>query len=85
MIITFLMVLIGNLLAFGFSFLPTGSLPSAVSSSLTTVLSWMYVANVAVNVDALISIFLLILGIELVIQAVEVVMWIYSKIPVIGK
>jgi len=85
MITTFVLTLFGQLWAIGFGLLPQGQLPAAVSTSLTTVVSWLYVANPVLDIPTLLTLLGLFFLIETGIQAANFFFWVYSKIPVFGK
>jgi len=85
MIITFILTIFGGIWSGVFSLLPTGSLPAAVSSSIVTVVSWLYVADVVVDIDSLLYLLGLYFTIEAIIQATHFFFWVFSKIPIIGK
>lgn len=85
MITTFFLTLAGQLYALGVGLLPTGSLPPAVTTSLMTVVSWLNVADVVVDIDSLLYLLTLFFVIEAGIQAVQFFFWVYSKLPIIGK
>lgn len=85
MIITGLVLLFSNLWALAFQVFPSGTLPSGVTSALSTTISWIWVANIAIDVNTLLMLVGLFFTIELLIQAIELFFWVYSKIPVLGK
>lgn len=85
MIISFIIILVANIISFGFYALPTGTLPAGVSSAFASVISWIWVANIAVDIPTLISIVAIIFSIELALWSYKMLFWIYSKIPFIGR
>lgn len=85
MITTFFLTLAGQLYALGVGLLPNGSLPSAVTTSLFTVVSWLNVADIVIDVDTLLALLTTFFVIEAGIQAVQFFFWVYSKIPFIGR
>jgi len=85
MIITFIILLLANVWAIAIQWLPTGSLPTGISTAIATTISWLYVANIAIDVNTLLLQLGLFFTIELVVLAFEFFFWVYSKIPVVGK
>jgi len=85
MIFTFILLLFANMWAFAFQLIPTAHLPSGISSAVSTVLGWMWVANPVFDISTAFLLFKLYISIELGMWAIEFFVWIYSKIPIIGK
>jgi len=85
MILTFIFLLLSNIWALLFQALPTVPLPAGIQSAIDTVVSWMYLINVAVDVNTLMYMVGFILALEATILGVEFLFWAYSKLPIIGK
>jgi len=85
MIATFVLILFANLWEFAFQLFPSGSLPEGVYTAITTAISWLWMTNIFLDINTLMTVLGLWIALELTIQLIEFFFWVYSKIPVFGK
>jgi len=60
------------------------SLPSGFTTAITSIGGYTSAMNSILPIDTLITIIALILGIEAIIVAYKLIMWVIKKIPFIG-
>jgi len=67
------------------SVLPTGVLPAGVTSAIETAISWIWVANPVIDVNAIFLSLSLWFTVEVTLWTAKLFVWVYSKIPIFGK
>jgi len=85
MILSAIMYGLAQLISGFGSYLPTGSLPAGVASSVQSVVSWIWVADPVFDVETLFSLLSLYFILELTIQGIQFFFWAVGKLPFIGK
>lgn len=85
MIVTFILILFANLWEFAFQVFPTGHIPQGMLDAIDTTISWVWVANIVLDVNTLFTIVGLYFVFELSTLLIEFFFWVYSKIPIFGK
>jgi len=81
MISTFILTILHAFLGFIVGLLPTGSLPSSISSSLTNIWGFVNAFSYVIALDTLIQVVALAIAFDLVVLLWHVVQWIIRKIP----
>lgn len=84
MIITFLLLLGANAYLIMLDQLPTGSLPSEVTSAVTTIVTAMFKFNAVLPVDTLFQVLGAVVVVEIAIVAFHLVQWVLKKIPILN-
>jgi len=84
MIITFILTAGYNLYAGLLELLPTGSLPTGVSTGMAKVITYMYGFNELFPVDTLFQVFTAYIVVEGAILIFDVIQWLLRKIPVLN-
>ncbi len=85
MILTFLILILTSTLTFIFSFLPVSSLPTGVSDSLNYISSALNQVTYLIPVDSLFTAIGIVVIYEASIWAFFGLMWIWKRIPFIGR
>lgn len=81
MISTFFLTIFFGLIGVLVGFLPTGSLPVLVSSSITSIWGFVNAFSYLIALDTLITVLVLVLAFDLVILLWHVIQWIIRKVP----
>lgn len=85
MIITFILQVVASLYAVMGNLLPDATMSAAVTAAIHSMVGYMYLADIVIDVDALLAVFGLYLLTEVTIMGVQFMFWAYAKIPFIGK
>lgn len=81
MITTFILITVNTFVGFLLALLPTGSLPSGISSSMYYIFGVMNTFNWFFPLDTLFTVLAITVGYELVVMGYYFIMWILRKIP----
>lgn len=81
MILSFLLGILNGFLGLILAFLPTGSLPAAVSSSITSIWGYVNAFSYVIALDTLIQVLVLTIAFDLIVFLWHVLQWIIRKIP----
>lgn len=81
MITTFLLNILYNFLETILSFLPTGQLPSAISTSIVNIWGFVNAFSYVIALDTLLQVLLLVLAFDLVLLLWHLIQWIIRKVP----
>jgi len=84
MITTFFITIGANFYTVLLGLLPSGTLPSGVSASITYFISLMYRFNALLPVDTLFSVLGAFVVLEAAIVLFDLLMWILRKIPLVN-
>lgn len=84
MIATFWLYLGYQFYSFLVSFLPSGSLPAGISTSFTTIVSYMFKFNAILPIDTLFQVLTATLVVEAAVLLLDGFLWILRKIPFVN-
>jgi len=84
MIGTFIMTIGGNLYLVLIGLLPSGSLPTGITTGLTTVISYMYKFNALLPIDTLFQVLTATLIFEGAFLLFDLMQWVLRKIPLLN-
>jgi len=84
MILTFILTAAYNVYAGLFELLPTGSLPSGVSTGMTKIITYMYGFNELFPVDTLFQVFTAFIVFETAMLLFDMIQWMMRKIPLLN-
>lgn len=85
MIITFILQLVASLYAIMGDLLPDATMSAEVVSAIHSMVGYLFLADIVVDVDALMAVFGLYLFTEVTIMGVQFMFWAYAKMPLLGK
>jgi len=85
MIVTFLLTVAYGAYSLLLTLLPTGHIPSAISTSITTIVSYMYKFNGLLPIDTLFTVLALFVTVEVAFLGARVIVWVWARIPFIGS
>jgi len=81
MITTFLLQILSSFLNFIVGLLPTGNLPTAISSSITSIWGYVNAFSYVVAVQTLIQVVVLVIAFDIGMLLWHLIQWIIRKVP----
>jgi len=81
MITTFFLLIVNTFVVFLLSFLPSGSIPSGILTSLNYIVGVMNTFNWFFPLDTLFTVLGITIAYELIVLSYHFIMWILKKIP----
>jgi len=81
MITTFLLTVLLSFLSLLVGFLPTGSLPAAVATSVTSLWGYVNAFSYVLALDTLLQVLVLVVAFDITMLLWHIIQWIIRKIP----
>jgi hypothetical protein len=85
MITDFLILVSTSVLSAISLFLPTGGLPTVITSSLQQAASYLYVFDPLIDISTLVSAIGLLIAFEITLASINLFRYVFGFIPFIGK
>lgn len=85
MIPTFFLTIAYNAYSFAISLLPTGTISASITTSLTTLVSYMYKFNAVLPIDTLFSVLASLVVFEIAVLVFRLIVWVWARIPFVGS